>query len=381
VVRLRQLPATALIFLASVAVPVPAADPPAAAPAYRITTLAGTGKAGYDGDGGPAVAAKLNHPTSVDVDRAGNVFIADSANHRIRKVAPDGTIATFAGTGQSGFSGDGGPAAAAQLSGPYGVRVDGRGNVYIADSRNRRVRKVTPDGIITTVAGDGGREARGEGGPATAASLGSPVDMVADGAGNLYVACTDVVNVVWKVTPDGLVHAAAGTAKRRAAGESTYGGDGGPATAARLNVPGALALDRDGNLYIADLRNHAVRKVGADGVIRTVAGTGKPGFDGDGGPAAAARLREPAGVAFGADGSLFIADGVNYRVRRVGPDGVIRTVAGSGKRGQPGGDGPALAAALGVLDILALDAAGNVYVADYSGNRVHKLAPVPAGEK
>jgi sugar lactone lactonase YvrE len=345
----------------------------AAAPlAYRVSTVAGTGAKGYGGDGGPAVAAKLDRPTAVSVDRDGTFYIADYGNNRIRKVTTDGKITTFAGTGEAGFSGDGGPASAAKLSGPYGVRADGRGNVYIADARNGRVRKVSPDGIIATVAGNGQPGAHGDGGLATSASLGRPDDVLADDAGDLYIVDADACQVR-KVTPDGIIHTVAGS--------TTFQGDGGPATAARLNVPAAIALDRQGNLYIADLRNHAVRKVSPEGSISTVAGTGKPGFDGDGSSATMAHLREPGGVVCSPDGSVFIADGVNFRVRRIGTDGVIQTIAGTGKRGYTGDGVPALEADLGVLDILSMDAEGNIYVADHSNQRIRKLTPPAAREK
>jgi sugar lactone lactonase YvrE len=264
------------------------------------------------------------------------------------------------------------------LSGPYGVRADGRGNVYIGDARNGRVRKVAADGTISTVAGTGQPGPGGDEGPATAASLKRPDDMLLDEAGNLYIVDAGA-NQIRKVTPDGIIHTVAGTGTPPAKGESTYTGDGGPATAARLNVPGAIALDRAGNLYIADLRNHAVRKVGTDGVISTVAGTGKAGFSGDGGPATAAQLREPGGLAFTPGGELLICDGVNFRVRCVTADGKIHTVAGTGKRGDGGSGVPALAANLGVLDIMTADGKGNVYFVDHSNHRVRKLTPEKVG--
>jgi tetratricopeptide (TPR) repeat protein/sugar lactone lactonase YvrE len=355
----------------------PGAAAGAAEPSYRITTVAGNGERGFAGDGGPAAAAKLARPCAVDVDEQGNLFIADYHNARIRKVAPDGTITTLAGTGEPGYAGDGGPAVRAKLWGPYGVRADRHGNVFIADQRNHRVRKVAPDGTITTVAGDGRRGGDGDGGPAIRASLSGPNDMVADGEGNLYIA--DAGNSrVRRVAPDGTITTVAGTGRVRYNGESGYDGDGGPATLARLSHPSSLALDAEGNLYIGDFGNHAVRKVAKDGVITTVAGTGRRGFNGDRLPATLAQLNEPGGAAVTPDGSLLIADGVNGRVRRVNREGLIETVAGTGRRGYSGDGGPAAAADLSVLDILCVDRGGNVYVADHSNCRIRKLTPEPA---
>jgi sugar lactone lactonase YvrE len=345
-------------------------------PAYAISTVAGTGEPGFGGDGGPAVAAKLNRPCAVAVDREGNLYIADYMNHRVRKVGRDGTITTLAGTGEPGSAGDGGPAAKAQLQGPYGVSVDRHGNVYVADQRNNRVRKVAPDGTLSTVAGNGKRAFAGDGGPAAAASLSGPNATVSDEEGNLYIADSGN-HRVRKVAPDGTITTVAGT-------EKGYTGDGGQAVQAKLNLPAALALDPKGNLYVGDFHNHVVRKIAPDGVITTVAGTGERGASADGTPATQAKLNEPGGLGIARDGSLLIADGVNFRIRRVGPDGVLQTVAGTGRRGYSGDGGPATQADLSVLDILAVDGQGNVYVADHGNNRIRKLTPAGSprpGEK
>jgi sugar lactone lactonase YvrE len=344
------------------------AAPPGEEVAYTITTVAGNGARGFGGDGGPATAAKLDNPSGVAVDRDGNVYVADYGNNRVRKVGPDGTITTVAGTGEPGFAGDGGPAAKAKLQGPYGVYVDAQGNLYVADQQNHRVRKIARDGTISTAAGDGRERLAGDGGPATAASLAYPDAMVVDDQGNLSIA--DAGNHrVRRVSADGTITTVAGT-------DAGYSGDGGPAVRARLNLPASLALDRKGNLYVGDLRNHAIRQVTTDGAIHTVAGTGERGFSGDGMPATRARLNEPGGVAVARDGSLLIADGVNCRVRRVGPDGVIRTIAGTGRKGHVGDGGPAAQAGLSILDLLAVDARGTIYVADYGNNRIRKLEEV-----
>ena len=279
-----------------------------------ITTVAGTGTYGYSGDNGSATAAQLYYPAGVALDAAGNLYIADTANSVIRKVDPFGIITTVAGTpGTPGYSGDGSSATAAQLSYPYSVALDAAGNLYIADSNNSVIRKMDHStGIITTVAGDGTTGYGGDGGPATTAQLGAPFDVALDAAGNLYIA--DYLNYrIRKVDHStGIITTVAGD------GNYAYGGDGGPASAAQLSFPAGLALDAVGNLYIADFFNNAIRKVDhSTGIITTVAGDGNYGYGGDGGPAGAAQLSYSAGVALDAVGNLYIADTENQRVRRV----------------------------------------------------------------
>ncbi len=244
------------------------------------------------------------------VDESGHLFIADTDDYRIRKVTPNGVISTIAGNGVVGFSGDGGPATAAQLANPFGVAVDTSGKLYISDSGNARIREVTPDGIITTIAGNGTTGFSGDGGPAIAAQLYIPRRMAVDDRGNLYVA--DLFNSrIRKVTPDGVISTIAGN------GKSGFSGDGGPAGAAQLFVPSAVAVDGLGNLFIADEGNSRIRKVTPDGVISTIAGNGIVGFSGDGGPATAAQLAGSSGVAVDSLGNLFIADTSNSRIRKV----------------------------------------------------------------
>jgi sugar lactone lactonase YvrE len=335
---------------------------------YTIAAVAGNGKAGFGDDGGPAAAALLNRPCAVATDGQGSLFIADYGNNRIRKVGADGTITTYAGTGEAGFAGDGGPATAARLRGPYGVSVDRQGNLYVADQCNERVRKIARDAIISTVAGNGTRGYSGDGGPATAAALAGPDAVVVDDRGDFYIA--DARNHrVRKVTAGhGVITTVMGTSQG-------YSGDGGPATRAQLNLPASLALDAHGNLYVGDLRNHVIRKMNADGVVQTVAGTGEPGFDGDGGPATRAKLNQPGGVAIAPDGSLLIADGANFRVRRVGLDGVIETIAGSGSQDRSAfaAGSPAERASLSVLDILDVDRNETIHLTDHGQHRVHRL--------
>ncbi len=330
-----------------------------------ITTVAGDGTKGYSGDGGAATAAQLSGPSGVAVDGSGNLYIADWSNQRIRKVDADGVITTVAGDGTYGFGGDGGAATAAQLSSPSGVAVDGSGNLYIADRSNRRIRKVDADGVITTVAGDGTYGFGGDGGAATAARLRNPTGVAVDGSGNLYIA--DSFNHrIRKVD-------AATENISTAAGASSGGADGGPAIQARLTQPLGAAVDGSGNLYIADSFNQRIRKVDADGVITTVAGDGTYGYSGDGGAAAAAQLDFPQGVAVDGSGNLYIADSFNQRIRKVDADGAITTVAGDGTYGFGGDGGAATAAQLGSPYGVAVDGSGNLYIADSFNHRIRKV--------
>ena len=340
---------------------------------YVISTVAGSGKPGYNGDGIPATQAQLTQPSGIAVDATGNLFIADGENHRIRKVDRDGVITTIAGTGEPGSDGDGGPATKAKVGCPYNVRPGEDGSVYIADVCSDTIRQVLPNGTIRTVAGGGGKEL-GDGGPATIASLAHPDDMIAASAGNLYIADT-VHHRIRKVDKNGIITTVAGTGALLENGESGYSGDGDPARKAMINFPDALALDGHGNLYFAELHNHIIRKVSPDGIISTVAGDGTPGFSGDGGPAKKARLHTPTGVAVLPDGTILISDEDNYRLRAVLPDGRIETLAGLGKPGFTGDHGPARRAFLGILDIVTTDSSGNIYLADYGNNCIRKLSP------
>ncbi len=305
--------------------------------AGSIDTVAGTGAAGYAGDGGPARSAALRSPSGVTVDVAGNLYVADSWNHRVRRVDPAGVITTVAGTGEDGFGGDGGPAVEAQLSLPFAVAVDPAGNLYIADFGNRRVRKVDPSGVITTLAGSGQRGSVGDGGPAVKAQLSPPTGIAVDARGAVFIA--DQFNHrVRGVSPAGIITTVAGT------GQEGSGGDGGPAASARLWYPASVAVDEQGSLFIADQENSRIRKVDGAGVITTVAGMGTAGMRGDGGAATAAHLAFPLGVAVDPQGSLFISDSGNKRVRRVDPERIITTVAGGGL-GSSAGTGRSGAAA------------------------------------
>ena len=337
-----------------------------------ITTIAGTGKAGFSGDGGPAARARLKYPTGVAVDPQGSVYIVDQGNSRVRQVSPDGKITTIAGTGKAGFSGDGGPATSARLMTPQGVAADGQGNVYIADYGNHRIRKVSADGRITTFAGTGKKGFSGDRGSAVAAKLDYPQGVAVDGKGNVYIADTGNSRVR-KVTADGKIMTFAGT------GSTGLSRDGGPATSATLFRPTGVAVDEDGNVYIADFLHYKVRKVNPGGMISTIAGTGAAGLSGDGGRATAAELI-PTSVALDRQRNVYIGDFHKDRVRKVTPGGRITTFAGIGIRGSFGDDGPAITAQLYHPSDVAVDGKGNVYVADTQNNRVRKvwkgLAPV-----
>jgi RHS repeat-associated protein len=347
----------------------------AALPGLRaISTFAGNGTGAYGGDGFSAARAGIYNPRGIAVGPDGSVFFADYGNHRIRRVTLDGTITTFAGTGVASYSGDGGPATAAQLDYPIDVALGRDGSLFLADHLNNRVRRVAPDGRIATVAGNGTATSGGDGGPATAAGLAYPsgVDLGSDGA--LYIATSFRIR---RVAPDGMITTIAGT------GASGYSGDGGPATAATLGSVKDVALGHDGSIYIAE--SNRVRRVGPDGVISTFAGTGVSGSAGDGGPATAAQLTQPTQLAVGPDGTVYIAEFSAYsgnrgsRVRSVGPDGIIRTVAGTGEVAFSGDGGPAVSAALYSPHGVAIGSDRTVFVSDSYNNRVRVITPLLLG--
>ena len=277
-----------------------------------ITTVAGTGKAGYSGDGGPATKARLNVPIAVAVDRDGNFYLTDGDNYRIRKVDKEGIITTFAGTGEAGYSGDGGPATSAKLTSPGSTAFDAQGNLYLAD--HARMRKIDRSGTITTIAGTGHAGYSGDGGPATEADL-TVADIALDGKGNIYF--SDLENQrIRKIDREGIIHTVAGSGKRG------YSGDGGPATEAALKDPWGIAVDGEGNLFFGDHHNSVIRKVDSDGMITTVAGTGKTGFNREKGPATEVMLHEPIGLFFDDDSDiLYISDTFNARIRALRLEG------------------------------------------------------------
>jgi DNA-binding beta-propeller fold protein YncE len=334
--------------------------------AFRIATLAGNGAAGYGGDGRPAERALLNWPRDVALDAGGVLYIADTLNHRVRRIDIEGIITTVVGTGSNGYSGDGGPAISAQLAAPRGVAVAADGCLYVSDTENHCVRRIGPDGRIDTIAGTGTPGSGGDGGRAADAQLSWPSVIAIGRDGSAYVADSGN-HRIRLIGPDGRITAVAGT------GEAGCSGDGGPAADARLSGPRGLAVSPDGGLFVADTGNHRVRKVSLDGMICTVAGTGDEGREGDGGPATGARLSAPRGLAVGPDGRLFIADCDNSLVRQVTPDGMIVTVAGNGTEGYSGDGGPAISAQLADPHGIVVSKDGTIYTAEPRSSCVRKI--------
>ncbi|MEO8126253.1 MAG: hypothetical protein ABI822_04120 [Bryobacteraceae bacterium] len=331
----------------------------------NITTVAGAGP-GYAGDGGPALNAQLARPKEMFFDAAGNLYIADSFDQVIRRIDTKGVITTVAGSATPGFSGDGDQALKAALGAPNGVAMDSKGNLYIADTLNLRIRKVDPSGIITTVAGNGKFRIAPDNTPAANAFLLQPEDVAMDSAGNLYIADTQT-NRVAKVTPAGAPITFAGT------GQYGFGGDGGPANKAFLTAPRGLAAAADGSVFIIDSENFRIRKVAPGGTITTVVGNGLPGYTGDNGPSSKAQIQSARGLALDEKGNLYISDQGCHCIRMIDSAGIIRTIAGTGKAGFSGDNGPASAAQLNTPQKLVADGAGGLYIADVNNNRVRKI--------
>lgn len=328
--------------------------------AQNIYPFAFTGSLGNSGDGGPAVNAECVNPFYVAADAAGNVYISDQNNNKVRKVNTSGIITTFAGTGNATYGGDGASANFAHIYSPGGICGDALGNIYIADIGNNRVRKVNPSGIITTIAGNGTAGFSGDGGPAINANLNYPQDVAVDASGNVYIA--DAGNLrIRKVDPSGTITTFAGT------GVSGWQGDGGPATSANLEGLTSLALDGSGNLYI--VTGPRVRKINTSGIITTYAGTGSAGFSGDGGQATSAKIAA-LGITFDSNDNLYIADANNHRIRKVNTTGIISTFAGNGIASGGGDGGIATIAQLNHPQSVAVNAAGNIIISDSWNNRV-----------
>jgi len=307
-------------------------------PTGIINTIAGNGTSGYNEDGATGTSAQLNAPRGVSVDSVGNIYIADTFNNRIRKVnTTTGIITTVAGNGTFGYSGDGATGTSAQLRFPAGVSVDSVGNMYIADTNSHRIRKVDTTGIITTVAGNGTFGYSGDGLLAISAQLRGPNGVSVDSVGNIYIADTlgHRIRMVSRATQTKFgismtadyIYTIAGT------GAGGYNGDGATGTSVRINAPHGVSVDSDGNIYIADTSNHRIRKVDTTGIITTVAGTGTSGYNGDGATGTSARLNKPEGVSVDSVGNIYIAEASSYRIRKVDTTGIITTIAGTGTPG------------------------------------------------
>lgn len=358
-----------------------AACAPGSAPkGATVATLAGSGKIGPLGGGysdGPALDAQFHDPMGLAFDAEGNLYVSDWVNHRIRMIAHDGTVTTIAGGGQPGPYGDlvDGPADAARFFGPEGLTVDAQGNIFVADTLNNRIRRISPDGMVTTIAGSGpgtvyGFDGALVDGPAGEARFNDPSDVAVDAAGILYV--TDRLNhVIRMITPDGRVSTFAGSGQP--------GGTDGVGRAASLELPNRIAIDREGNLYITEGRfldfgeqmyGFRVRMIAPDAQVTTLAGTGEPGnLDG---PALSAQFDVPIGIAIDDEGNVYVVDSGAHRIRRISRDSVVSTVAGSGVAGYA--DGLASEAEFWYPTDIAVGPAGRLFVADWKNHRIRIIS-------
>ena len=331
-----------------------------------ITTVAGTGERGYRGDGGPASAAQLSEPFMCAFDPAGNLYIAEAMNHCIRRVdAGTGTIATIAGTGEQGYSGDGGPATSATFNQPYSLQVDANGDVYVVDRLNFVIRKIdAATGIVTTLAGTGEAGYGGDGGPATHAQFREPNDCFLDGRDGLLVADIQDQRIRRIDLASGIITTFAGN------GAKERGGDGQPAAEASILGARAVCMDAAGNTYIAEREGNGIRLVDPQGIMHTLAGAGEFGYEGDGGPAREATWGAPKAIRCDRAGNLLVVDTENHAIRRIDAATNIVTTLAGGRRGGEGDGGPATDAAMDRPHGLDLDLAGNIYIADSNNHRV-----------
>ena len=331
-----------------------------------ITTVVGTGEAGYSGDGGPPGQATMREPFMCAFDDGGNMFLCESRNYCVRRIdAQTGEITTVAGTGEQGYSGDGGPAVQALLSEAYALDVDRNGDIYIVDRLNCAVRKVeAATGIITTVAGTGEAGYGGDGGPGAGAMLREPNDCFLDGKGGLLIADIQDQRIRRLDLVSGIITTFAGN------GEKVRGGDGAPATRASFLGSRAVCMDSQGNTYVAEREGNGVRKVDANGVMSTFAGTGERGYEGDGGLAISATWGSPKAIRCDAQDNIIVVDTENHAIRRIDQStGVVTTIAG-GHLGGDGDGGPAVNAGLDRPHGCGLDRDGNIYIADSNNHRV-----------
>jgi uncharacterized protein (TIGR03437 family) len=336
---------------------------------YTLSLLAGTGAAGYAGDGAAATSAQLNNPLGLVYDKSGNLYFSDQVNHRIRRIATDGTITTVVGTGTAGYDKSETTATGAKIHSPSGLAISSSGDLYFADTLNHVVRKVTASGTISTVAGNNTSGYSGNAAAATLAQLNTPLGVAVDSSGNLYIADT-FNHVIRKVGTDGNISTVAGN------GVAGYYGDGGLATAAHLNYPQSVTIAPSGELIVADTINHVIRKFREGGNITTIAGNGDYGFGGDRGPALKATFFYPRSAAVDTDGSLYIVDTLNSRIRKVGADGIVVTVAGNGKYADWGNTGAATSMPLFFPWGLAVNGSGNVVVSDSQSSKIRLLTVV-----
>ena len=353
--------------LASACTTQPGPDPCTQTPG-NVCTLAGTGKRSFNGDGLAAAKTGLYLPSEARRGPDGLLYIMDFNNMRLRRIEADGTISTIAGNGQHAPALVGARATDSPLENPIDFDFLPDGRVLLAQYHDPRLLVLDTDGTLQLVAGDtaaGQQGNEGDGGPATQAKFIEIAGVAVAPDGTIYVA-DDVANRV-RVIRNGVIDTYAGS------GVPSFSGDTGPATSAALNAPAALALDAAGDLYISDVGNCSVREVTPAGIISTVAGQGLPGFAGDGGPASSARLEEADGIAVGADGSLYVGDTFNARVRVVSPSGTITTIAGTGTRGESGDGGPALDAEFGYISRVQLDSDGGLLIADQTNNKIRKI--------
>ncbi len=360
------IPATIFAFVASVTADTQNEE---SIPRFTITTVAGTGERGLSGDGGPAIEALIQRPTAVALNNQGYLYIADEQNQRVRMVDPEGIISTVMGTGRSEVQSQDRSAVETNLVSAYGIATDKDDNLYVLSRGHSKIFKVGNDGVARRIVGTGQRGFEGDGGPAIDAKINSSNHLVVDAKGNLFIADTGN-HRVRRVSTDGIITTVAGT------GELGFSGDGGPAVEAQLAFPSAIAIDSEGDLYIADFSNHRIRKLSTNGIITSIAGTGESGYNGDGKPALESQIGEPCGVAVDRSGYVYIGDQVNNRVRVVTPSGMMYTVAGTGVRGHTSDGGAAEKAQTSNPDIIALDNEGNLYIPDHINSVVRKLTRV-----